>query len=88
VGGNVRRFIEDGLVSRDQVAVLGHDEIRLDEISALEDGERVSGERMFGEITGGAAMADDDRCSVRLGPAGGATRPSCRRERAEALRTR
>jgi hypothetical protein len=38
---DVRGFVEDVLVPGDQVPVPGHDEVGLDEIGALEHGERV-----------------------------------------------
>ena len=54
-------LVEVGLVPRDEHAVLGGYEIRLDEVGALGDGGTVSLERVLGQVAGCAAMADDDR---------------------------
>ena len=60
-----------GLVARDQVAVLRRHEVRLDEIGAQLDGERVAFQRVVGQVARGAAMADDERrVAPRLGEGG------------------
>ena len=55
-GGDVR------LVAGDQVPVLGGDQVRLDVVRAELDRERVAGQRVVGQVAGGAAVADDQRC--------------------------
>jgi hypothetical protein len=57
-------------VARDEDAILRRHEVRLDEIGAELDAERVILERVVGKIPGGAAaMADDERRGLALAPA-------------------
>jgi len=57
---DVRRASDVVLVPRDQLAVLGGDEVRLDEVGAHLDGQRVGGDRVLGAVRRRAAMADHE----------------------------
>jgi hypothetical protein len=65
--GELRQVLHVGggdqvrLVARDQVAVLGGDEVGLDVVGAQLDGQRVALERVVGQVARGAAVADDER---------------------------
>ena len=69
--GDVGGAADFVLVAGDEHAVLGRDEIGLDEIRAHLDREAVGLERVLGPMAAGAAVADDQR---------GAGRRGCRRE--------
>jgi hypothetical protein len=56
---HVGRAAQHRLVAGDQDTVLGHDEIRLDEVRPHADGHRIGFEGMFREIAAGSAMGDD-----------------------------
>ena len=58
--GGVRRPADLVLVTHHEHAVLRRDDVGLDEIGTHLDGEPVRLERVFGPITGGAAVADND----------------------------
>src|SRR5215217_8080906 len=60
-----------GLVARDQVTVLGRDEIRLDVVRAELDRERVARKRVVGEVAGGSAVPDHERVWLIVGGGGG-----------------
>ena len=49
------------LVPADQVAVLGGDEVLLDDVRAHFEGELVRAEGVLGAVAAGAAVADDRR---------------------------
>ena len=55
------------LVPRDEHAVLGDHEVGLDVVGALLDGHPVGGQRVFGQVAAGAAVADDQRRRRRAG---------------------
>lgn len=59
---DIRGLCDVGLVTRDQTAVAGGDEIGLDEIGAHLDGKPIGLERVP-VCTGGALMGDDERCA-------------------------
>jgi hypothetical protein len=69
-GGELRMVLHVGgedevrLMPRDQVAILGHDEVGLDVVGAELDGERVPLQGVGGEISMGASMADDQRFAL------------------------
>ena len=66
VVGDVGGRADLRLVARDEKAVLGGDEVGLDEVGAHARGELVGRERVLGPVAGGAAVADDQGL-----PAGG-----------------
>ena len=68
--GHIRGPVEHVVMSRDQMAVAGHHQIRLDEIRALQNGRGVGGEGVFGQIAAGAAMSDDNGGIARWGIGG------------------
>jgi hypothetical protein len=53
------------LMAHDQYAVTGGDEVRLDEVGALRDGEAIGLQRVFRAVAAGTAMGDDDRLPRR-----------------------
>jgi hypothetical protein len=61
---DIRGLCDVGLVTRDQTTVPGGHEIGLDEIGTHLDGEPIGLERMFRSVPGGAAMGDDERCTL------------------------
>ena len=61
LGGDIGRAGDLRLVPGDQMAVLGEDQVRLDEVGPHPGGELVRGERVLGPVPGRAAVADDQR---------------------------
>ena len=62
--GNCRyvgRAAEHGLVARDQHAIPGRYEVRLDEVRTHRDGGAIGLQRVLGQVARGAAVADDQR---------------------------
>ena len=59
--GHVSRAADLVLVAGDQIAVAGHDQIRLDEVGALFDGQFIGRAGVLGPLARGAAMGDDER---------------------------
>ena len=55
------------LVAGDEDAVLGRDEVGLDVVGALADGELVGRDRVLGAVAGGAAVADHHRVGRQVG---------------------
>ena len=45
------------------------DQVRLDEVGAELDRERVAGQRVVGQVAGGAAVSDDERVRLVVGSA-------------------
>jgi len=55
-------------VARDQVAILGRDQIRLDVVGAQLDAERIGLQRVLGQVAAAAApVADDQRLRFVVG---------------------
>ncbi len=48
----------------DQLAVAGHDEVRLDIVGALQNGQRVRGKGVLGHVATGAAVGNDQRMGL------------------------
>ena len=76
--GDVGRAADLGLVPGDEHAVLGRDEVGLDEVGAHPGGELVGGQGVLRSVAGGPAVADDERLPLRAG------RPVARSARAGA----
>jgi hypothetical protein len=58
---NVGRQVEQRLVARNQMPILGSNEIRLDEVRALLDSEFVGRQRVFRQVSRCAAMRNHQR---------------------------
>ena len=62
--GHVRGAGDLVLVASDQHAILGGDQVGLDEVGAHVDRELVGGERVLGPVGGRAAVRDDQRLAA------------------------
>ena len=56
------------LMSCDEHAVAGHDQIGLDVIRTLLDGQPIGLQGVFGPLAAGAAMGNDNRCWYKRTP--------------------
>ena len=86
VVGDVGGAADLVLVAGDEHAVLGGDQVGLDVVGALLDGELVRRERVLGAVAGRAAVAEDERL-VELGDRTGGERRPARRGAASAVLT-
>ena len=69
--GHIRRVRKVRVVAGDQHAVLGHHQVRLDEVRPLINGRLIGEDRVFRKKPARAAMGDDDRLFPGQGGIGG-----------------
>lgn len=67
MGGDVGGGADLVLVAVDQHAILGQDEVGLDEVRALRHRQAVAAERMLRPLAGRAAISDEQRRNGRPG---------------------